>query len=332
MPHSARQPEWRNAITAAILCERVWTRRGGCGLGSERKKTSSPRFGQPPTDRLDLRGLARRIHPAAAWEDLILPEERMLILREIVVHTRHGLPISGEDGSDVKQTVHKGISALFAGPNGTGKSMAAEVVASDLRHVLYRVDLSQVFLDHITRTEHNLHHLFQAAEEDEAVLLFDRADGLFLSGSEVIPDETLGEKVLDGPTCHTHAVINSLLLHMESYRGLAILVASSVRALPESFMRRLSFVLSFPFPNAAQREQIWRRVFPSQAQIKGLDFPKLARLELAGGPIRDIALHAASLAAEQQEPVNMQHLRRAAKPVYRSLDRHMTAVEFHVWS
>ena len=177
---------------------------------------------------------------------------------------------------------------LFAGPSGTGKTMAAEVLANELRLDLYRIDLSQVVSKYIGETEKNLRRLFDAAEGGGAILLFDEADALFGKRSEV----------KDSHDRYANIEVSYLLQRMEAYRGLAILTTNMKNALDTAFLRRLRFVVQFPFPDAAQRAEIWRRVFPAATPTEGLDFERLARLNVAGGNIRNIALNAAFLAAD----------------------------------
>jgi SpoVK/Ycf46/Vps4 family AAA+-type ATPase len=214
-----------------------------------------------------------------------------------------------------------GISALFAGPSGTGKTMAAEVIARDLRLDLYRIDLSQVVNKYIGETEKNLRRVFDAAEAGGAVLLFDEADALFGKRSEV----------KDSHDRYANIEVSYLLQRMESYRGLAILTTNMKSALDEAFLRRLRFIVQFPFPDAAHRAQIWRRVYPDLVPVGRLDFDRLARLNVAGGHIRNIAIHAAFFAADANQPVSMAHLLRAARSEYSKLDRAPTDAELAGW-
>src|SRR5262249_9566024 len=179
-----------------------------------------------------------------------------------------------------------GISALFAGPSGTGKTMAAEVLAADLELDLYRIDLSQIVNKYIGETEKNLRRVFDAAEAGGAVLLFDEADALFGKRSEV----------KDSHDRYANIEVSYLLQRMESYRGLAILTTNIKPALDEAFLRRLRFIVQFPFPDAAHRAEMWRRAYPHRTPVGTLDFTRLARFSIAGGHIRNIALHAAFFA------------------------------------
>jgi SpoVK/Ycf46/Vps4 family AAA+-type ATPase len=214
-----------------------------------------------------------------------------------------------------------GISVLFAGGSGTGKTMAAEVLANELRLDLYRIDLSSVVSKYIGETEKNLRRVFDAAEEGGAILLFDEADALFGKRSEV----------RDSHDRYANIEVSYLLQRMEAYRGLAILTTNLKEALDPAFLRRLRFVVQFPFPGVAQRAEIWRRVFPSGTPTEGIDPVKLARLNVAGGNIRNIALNAAFLAAEAGEPVRMPHLLRTARSEYAKLEKPLTESEIGGW-
>jgi hypothetical protein len=271
--------------------------------------------------RPQLDNLAQRIDPAATWEDLVLPEMQLRPLREIAVHVRQRTKVYDTWGFASKGARGLGISALFAGVSGTGKTMAAEVLANDLRLDLYRIDLSAVVSKYIGETEKNLRRVFDAAEEGGAILLFDEADALFGKRSEV----------KDSHDRYANIEVSYLLQRMEAYRGLAILTTNLKNALDTAFMRRIRFIVHFPFPDAMQRAEIWRRIFPRQTPTESLDTAKLARLNMAGGNIRSIALNAAFLAAEAREPVRMTHVLRAAQGEYTKLERSLSDAEVRGW-
>ena len=214
-----------------------------------------------------------------------------------------------------------GISALFAGASGTGKTMAAEVLARELRLDLYRIDLSAVVSKYIGETEKNLRRVFDAAEDGGVVLLFDEADALFGKRSEV----------KDSHDRYANIEVSYLLQRMETYRGLAILTTNLKNAIDPAFLRRIRFIVQYPFPDAAQRAEIWRRIFPENTPTDGLEVSKLSRLNVAGGHIRNIALNAAFLAAEASEPVRMPHLLRAARSEYAKLEKPLTESEIGGW-
>ena len=268
-----------------------------------------------------LEDLAQRIDPAATWGDLILPEPQSQTLRDIAAHVRQRVKVYETWGFAAKGPRGLGISALFAGASGTGKTMAAEVLAGELKLDLYRIDLSQVVNKYIGETEKNLRRVFDAAETGGAILLFDEADALFGKRSDV----------KDSHDRYANIEVSYLLQRMETYRGLSILTTNMKTALDTAFLRRLRFIVQFPFPDAAQRAEIWRCIFPSSTPVEGLDVNKLARLNSTGGTIRNIALNAAFLAAEANEPVGMLHVLRATRGEYAKLEKMPTEAEIRGW-
>jgi AAA+ superfamily predicted ATPase len=265
--------------------------------------------------------LAQRIEPAATWNDIVLPEPERQILRDIAVHVRERAKVYEDWGFAAKSGSGLGISALFAGASGTGKTMAAEVLANELRLDLYRIDLSQVVSKYIGETEKNLRRVFDAAEEGGAILLFDEADALFGKRSEV----------KDSHDRYANIEISYLLQRMEAYRGLAILTTNMKSAIDTAFLRRIRFIVHFPFPDATQRGEIWKRIFPASTPTDGLDAGKLSRLNIAGGNIRNIALNAAFLAADAGDEVRMKHLLRAARSEYAKMEKPLTEAEIGGW-
>ncbi len=268
-----------------------------------------------------LEALAQRLRPAAGWDDLVLPERERQVLAEMVVHVRQRGRVHQDWGFAARSARGLGVSALFAGPSGTGKTMAAEVLAGELRLDLFRIDLSAVVSKYIGETEKNLRRVFDAAEDGGSILLFDEADALFGKRSEV----------KDSHDRYANVEVGYLLQRMEAYRGLAILTSNLKNSLDPAFLRRLRFVVQFPFPDAPLREEIWRRVFPQETPLEGLDYPALARLGVAGGNIRNIALSAAFLAADGGEPVRMAHVLRAARNEYAKIEKPLTAAEITGW-
>jgi hypothetical protein len=269
--------------------------------------------------RLD--DLAERITPAATADDLILPDHQKQVLASIAVQVRHRLEVYEHWGFDSRGERGLGISALFAGPSGTGKTMAAEVLARELRLDLYRIDLSSTVSKYIGETEKNLKKIFDAAETGGVILLFDEADALFGKRSDV----------KDSHDRHANIEVSYLLQRMESYRGLAILTTNLKRSLDSAFLRRIRFVVEFPFPGLRERSEIWRRAFPRTTPTDGLDPERLAQLNVAGGNIRNIALNAAFLAADAGEPVRMTHLLRAARSEYGKLEKTLSPGEVRGW-
>ena len=271
--------------------------------------------------RPHLDDLAQRIEPIATWDDLVLPGQQQQLLREIAAHVRQRIRVYETWGFSTKSARGLGISALFVGASGTGKTMAAEVLANTLRLDLYRIDLSQVVNKYIGETEKNLRRVFDAAEEGGSILLFDEADALFGKRSEV----------KDSHDRYANIEISYLLQRMESYRGLAILTTNMKDAMDSAFMRRIRFIVQFPFPDTAQRAEIWRRIFPRATPTESLNVEQLARLSVPGGNIRNIALNAACLAADADEPVRMAHLLRAARVEYTKMEKPLTEAEIRGW-
>ena len=270
--------------------------------------------------RLD--DLAQRIRPVATWADLVLPEAQCETLREVGVQVRRRATVYGRWGFAERSNRGLGISALFAGASGTGKTMAAEVLANELELDLYKIDLSQVVSKYIGETEKNLRRVFDAAEEGGAILLFDEADAIFGKRSEV----------KDSHDRYANIEVSYLLQRMEAYSGLAILTTNMKSALDTAFLRRIRFVVHFPFPDAAQRAAIWQRIFPPETPTQGLRAERLAQLNIAGGNIRNIALAAAFLAAEEDEtPVSMEHMLQTARGEYTKIEKALTNEEVRGW-
>jgi hypothetical protein len=265
--------------------------------------------------RLDV--LAQRLDVKASWDDLVLPDEQMGLMRAIAGQVRERHKVYDDWGFSQKMNRGFGITALFAGESGTGKTMAAEVIANDLRLNLYRIDLSAVVNKYIGETEKNLRRLFDAAEQGGAILFFDEADALFGKRSEV----------KDSHDRYANIEINYLLQRMEAFGGLAILATNMKTALDPAFLRRLRFIVNFPFPAQKQRKLIWQKVLPKETPQETLDFDRLSRLNVAGANIHSIALNAAFLAAEDGKAVSMPMLLAAARTELRKLDKPFTESE-----
>ncbi len=261
--------------------------------------------------QLDI--LAQRLDPKATWDDIVLPVGETRMLQQIVDQVGQRSKVYETWGFAHKMNRGLGISALFAGESGTGKTMAAVMIANALRLNLYRIDLSAVVSKYIGETEKNLRRLFDAAESGGAILFFDEADALFGKRSEV----------KESHDRYANIEINYLLQRMEAYRGLAILATNMKSALDVAFMRRLRFIINFPFPGSAERRLMWQKVFPADTPISELDYDHLARLNLTGGSIHNIALNAAFLAAaqEKQPVVTMPLVLAAARAEFRKLER-----------
>lgn len=253
--------------------------------------------------RLDRK--ATRIEPRYGWEDIVLPEEQKDLLRNACNQMTYRTLVYGSWGFERKLAYGKGLSMLFAGPPGTGKTMAAQVVAKELRMELYKIDLSQVVSKYIGETEKNLHEIFREGRKSGAILFFDETDALFGKRSEV---KDAHDKYANIETAY-------LLQKMEEYDGISVLATNLLNNIDEAFLRRLNYVIKFPFPDAFYRENIWRSAFPPETPIAAdVDFRRLAeRYEIAGGNIKNIALSAAFLAAGLGTAVGMSQLLSAVR-------------------
>lgn len=271
--------------------------------------------------RRSLEDLAERLEPRGAWEDLVLPPQQMGMLRQIVIHVRRRSVVNDQWGFADRYGRGLGLSALFAGGSGTGKTMAAELIAAELDLDIYRIDLASVVSKYIGETEKNLRRIFDAAEESSAILLFDEADALFGKRSEV----------RDSHDRYANLEISYLLQRIDSYRGVAILTTNMQHALDSAFMRRIRFIVQFPFPDASSRARIWQRIFPFATPIGAVDFDRLGQLNVSGGAIRNIAMHAAFLAAEDETAIGMAHLLAASRTEYSKMDKPLTGAETRGW-
>jgi hypothetical protein len=262
--------------------------------------------------------LGQRIVPAYCWDDLVLPPDVSQRLRELAAQVANRARVYDAWGLAAKLPRGRGISALFAGPSGVGKTMAAEVIAHHLDLDLFRIDLAGVVSKYIGETEKNLKRVFDAAEASGAILFFDEADALFGKRTEV----------KDSHDRYANIEVNYLLQRMEDYRGLAILATNMKSHLDPAFLRRLRFIIDIPPPDAAVRREIWRRVFPPGAPVEPLDLDALARMEVTGGNIRNIAVNAAFLAAAADGPIRMEHVLHAARREYDKLGKMTAGAEF----
>ena len=268
-----------------------------------------------------LETMAERIVPSATWDDLILPDAQMVTLRQLVSQSRHRMTVYETWGFAAKGRRGLGLSALFSGPSGTGKTLAAEVLATELKLDLYRIDLSAVVSKYIGDTEKNLKQVFDAAESGGVLLLFDEADALFGKRAEV----------KDSHDRYANIEVGYLLQRMESFQGIAILTTNFKPSLDKAFQRRLRFSVEFPFPDASQRQAIWMRVFPRQTPTAGLIPMRLSALNMTGGNIRNIALNAAFIAAEADQPVGMPHILQAAQFEAVKIERPLSETEIRGW-
>ncbi|MDT8307825.1 MAG: ATP-binding protein, partial [Anaerolineae bacterium] len=260
-----------------------------------------------------LGALATKIEPHFGWDDIVLPADTLAQLREMVNTVRQRPRVYHDWGFARRLSLGRGLNALFAGESGTGKTMAADVMAGELGLELYKIDLSAVVSKYIGETEKNLNQIFHEAETSNAILFFDEADALFGKRSEV----------RDSHDRYANVEISYLLQRMEAFDG-AVILATNLRAnLDEAFTRRLHYVVEFPFPEADDRERIWQvNVPPDVPLADDVEWAELAqRFRIAGGNIRNIILAAAFLAAEEESPLALRHLLHAARREYQKLGR-----------
>jgi AAA+ superfamily predicted ATPase len=267
------------------------------------------------TARPRLSELAQRIVPSASMDDLVLPEKEKRLLRSIVANVKQRYRVYEEWGFGKSQR-GLGIVALFSGDSGTGKTMAAEVIARELELDLLRIDLSTVVSKFIGETEKNLRRVFDACEEGAAILCLDEAESLLGKRSEVRQSHDR----------YANIEVGYLLQRMEAYSGLAVLTTNMKESLDKAFLRRIRFIVNFRNPSYNSRKEIWKKVFPSSVPLVALDYDRLAQMDVAGGHIRNIALGASMMAAEEGAPVGMAHVARAAKEEYDKMERPMPAV------
>ncbi|MFV8748932.1 ATP-binding protein [Nannocystaceae bacterium ST9] len=265
--------------------------------------------------------LAQRVEARTTLDQVVLPPVQRQMLEALVSQVRARARVHHGWGFEAQSGRGMGTAAVFAGPSGTGKTMAAEALAGTLALDLYRIDLSAVVSKYIGETEENLRKVFDAAEAGGSVLLFDEADALFGKRTEV----------KDSHDRHANIEVSYLLQRMESYRGLAILTTNMRKAIDDAFLRRVQFIVDFPFPDLEQRQRIWATIFPADAPLGRLDHAKLARLVVAGGDIRCIARNAAYLAADADSAIEMSHLLAAARIEYAKLGRTLPPAEIRGW-
>lgn len=260
-----------------------------------------------------LSNLAIKIQPCFSWEDIILPADQLALLHEISATVRSRYQVLENWGVGKKLASHNGITVLFAGQPGTGKTMAAGIIASELKLDIYKIDLSTIVSKYIGETEKNLERIFQEAEASNAILFFDEADALFGKRSEV----------RDSHDRYANIEISYLLQRMEAYDGITILATNMRSNLDEAFTRRLQFAVDFPFPEDTDRLRIWETLFPSDVpRQKNIDFEFLAkRYRLAGGNIRNIIINAAYLAASDGGMVSMDHILHSARREMQKMGR-----------
>jgi SpoVK/Ycf46/Vps4 family AAA+-type ATPase len=269
-----------------------------------------------------LSALAHKLDLRYVWNDIILPAEKLAVLYEVVATVRQRAKVLEEWGAGKKLASSAGVTILFAGPPGTGKTMAAEVMAGELKLDLYKIDLSNVVSKYIGETEKNLDRIFKEAANSNAILFFDEADAIFGKRSEV----------KDAHDRYANIEISYLLQRMEAYDGVTILATNLRANLDEAFTRRLHFAIDFPFPQVEDRLRIWQTIFPPKVpRARNVDFELLAsRFELAGGNIRNIIFGAAHLAANDGKKVTMSHLLQATKRELQKMGRLTNEEDFRL--
>jgi DNA polymerase III delta prime subunit len=272
--------------------------------------------------QLDI--LAHRIKPRRQWVDLVLPADRHQQLKEICTYVKYRIKVYEQWGFDRKLSSGKGLTALFSGASGTGKTMAAEVLAGDLGVELYKIDLSAVVSKYIGETEKHLGGIFEAGETSNAILFFDEADALFGKRTQVS----------DARDRYANIEVSYLLQRLEEYEGIAILTTNFRRNMDDAFLRRLHFTVDFPLPAEPERHLIWESILPTELpRSQDLDLAFMARqFELAGGNIRNIALTAAFLAAEEDSQLHMRHLIRATQREYQKMGKVLRKEDFGAYA
>ncbi|MFG2972173.1 ATP-binding protein [Streptomyces sp. NPDC048331] len=302
---------------------------GDRAVGDTRARAGGPERAATPTADVaavcravaerPLHGLATVRRPAAGLDDLVLPDQANRSLRALLAHVRRRRRVHGEWGY-AERSRGLAVTALFAGPSGTGKTTAAEAVAHELGFDVIAADLSQVVSKYIGETEKHLARLFDAAETG-SVLLFDEGDALFAKRTQV----------RDSRDRYANLEVSYLLQRLETFRGIAILTTNAREAIDPAFVRRMRFVVTFPFPDAEQRAHLWAGAFPPGVPTDGLDPGRLAQLAVSGGTIAQLALHAAFLAADEGAPVGMRHVLDAARIESDKLERPLAAAEIRGW-
>ena len=296
------------------------SRQAAAARGAKRPSPEDLDQGARQASSTRLTELATRLGPGLTWDALVLPERQREILRSVAAYLRHRDLVLSEWGYERALARTQGLKVLFAGESGTGKTLAAQVLAHDLGLELFRIDLATVVSKYIGETEKNLDQIFSAAEGSNAILFFDEADALFGKRSEV----------QDAHDRYANIEVAYLLQKMETYAGAVILATNLRQNIDDAFLRRLDFVADFPFPEVEDRERIWRLLLPEAAPLgDDIDLAFLAtQFKLSGGGIRNCSLAAAFLAADDGRRIGMSHLIRAVALEYRKLGRLTLEADF----
>jgi AAA+ superfamily predicted ATPase len=266
----------------------------------------------------DLSALGDEIVLRATWQHLVLPDESIAQLRELCMTVRHHDEVLESAGFGRRLSGGTGITALFTGVSGTGKTMAAEVIAAELGVPLFRIDLASIVSKWIGETEKNLDRVFEAAADSNAILFFDEADAVFGKRSEV----------KDSHDRYANLEISYLLQRMEAYEGVAILATNMRHQLDDAFLRRLTFAITFPLPDESGRQRIWEAIWPQELE-RGADveLARIAKITLSGGNIKNVLLSAAHLATADHRPVGMADLIHGVRREYQKIGKQMAAQE-----
>lgn len=263
--------------------------------------------------------LAKKIEPRHTWEDIVLPVDTIEQLKEVGGYIKHKGKVFADWGFEKKLSLGKGLNVLFVGPSGTGKTMAAEILAGKVGLDLYKIDLSSVVSKYIGDTEKNLQKIFNEAETSNAILFFDEADALFGKRSEI----------KDSHDRYANIEINYLLQKMEEHEGIVILASNFKKNIDEAFLRRMHFAIEFPLPDEKSRKQIWKNIFPEDTPVgKDVDYDFLAGLKITGGNIKNVALSAAFLAADDSGKIRIEHIIKATKREFQKMGKLCTSGEF----
>lgn len=267
-----------------------------------------------------LSSLARKITPFYKWDDIVLPSEKKKQLWEVCNSLKYRSLVYDDWGFDKKLSLGKGLTVLFTGASGTGKTMAAEVIAGELGLDLYKIDLSSMISKYIGETEKNLSRIFSEAETSNAILFFDEADALFGKRSEV----------RDSHDRYANIETSYLLQRMEEYEGVVILATNLSKNMDDAFVRRMHFTIEFPFPSEKYRRRIWEGIWTEKTpRAKDIDLEFMgSSFEIAGGNIKNVALAAAFLAAADGKIVNMHHLINATRREYQKMGKVVVDGEF----